>query len=180
MSEEGTDKEREFLVTGAKKYLVVDEAMEQFRHRVQDQIATLVQRRLSEINKACEMDWTVDDIAGYKERYSDNCNIGKQVAVDGFGGLYFYLKLCRDKYEVYVNLYRRRADLAGDLWQRAACSTNNINFIRVVPEDGIPEFGERLTEAIDDFVKFIGDAGGLKKYLPSGKLEQPPMPALPQ
>jgi hypothetical protein len=49
-----------------------------------------------------------------------------------------------------------------------------------VPEDGIPEFGERLSEAIDDFVKFIGDAGGLKRYLASAKLEQPPMPALPQ
>jgi len=180
MSEEGTDKEREFLVTGAKKYLAVDDAMAQFRRRVQDQIATLVGGRLSEINKACEMDWAVDDIKEYKERNPDNFNVGTRIAVDGFGALYFYLKLWREKCEVYVDLYRWRMDLAGDLWKRAANRTNDIYFNRVVPEDGIPEFGERLSEAIDDFVKFIGNAGGLKRYLPSAKLEQPPMPASPQ
>ncbi len=180
MSEEGTGEEREFLVAGAKKYLAVDDAMTQFRHRVQDQIATLVDGLLSEINKACEMDWTVNDIKEYSFRNPDNYNVGKQIAIDGFGGLYFYLKLWRERYEVYVNLYRRRRDLAGDLWKRAANKTNDIYFYRVVPEDGIPEFGERLSEAIDDFVKFIGDAGGLKRYLASAKLEQPPMPALPQ
>jgi hypothetical protein len=183
MSEEGTDKEREFLVTGAKKYFAVEEAMEQFRHRVQDQVATLVADRLSEINKACEMDWTVDDIRQYKERNPDNYNVGKQIGVDGFGALYFYLKLWREKCEVYVDLYRWRMDLAGDLWKRAASNTikgNDIWFHRDVPEDGIPEFGERLSEAIDDFVKFIGSAGGLKRYVPSAKPEQPPMPASPQ
>ncbi len=111
MSEEVTDEERKFLVTGAKTYFAVDEAMEQFRHRVQDQVATLVGGRLSEINKACEMDWTVDDITGYRERNPDNYNVGKQIAVVGFGGLYFYLKLWREKCEVYVNLYRSRMGL---------------------------------------------------------------------
>lgn len=180
MSEEGTDEEREFLVTGAKKYFAVDEAMEQFRHRVQDQVATLVGGRLSEINKACEMDWAVNDIKDCSFRNPDNCNVGKQITIEGFGTLYFYLKLWRERYEVCVDLSRRRMDLAGDLWKRAANKTNDIFFNRVVPEDGIPEFGERLSEAIDDFVKLIGDAGGLKRYLPSAKLEQPPMPAIPE
>jgi hypothetical protein len=180
MNEEGADKEREFLVAGAKTYLAVDDAMTQFRNQVQEQIATLVSGRLSEINKACEMDWTVNDIKDYSPRSGDPYNVGKQIAVDGLGGLCFYLKLWREKYEVYVDLYRRRIDLAADLWKRDANRTNDVYFRRAVPQDGVPEFGERLSEAIDDFIKFIGDAGGLKRCLPSPKLEQPPMPALPE
>jgi hypothetical protein len=56
MSDNGSDKEREFFVIGAKTYLAVDDAMAQFRRIVQDQCTTLVSTRLDEINRACEMD----------------------------------------------------------------------------------------------------------------------------
>jgi hypothetical protein len=171
MSQEGPDKEREFLVTGARNYLAVDDAMTLFHHRVQDRIATLVGVRLSEINAACETDWTENDIRDYSSRNPDNYNVGKQVAVEGFGGLYFYLKLWRERFEVYVDLYRRRTDLADEVWKRAGSRGNDICFKRPVPEDRVPELGEHLDEAISEFVKFIGGAGGLKRSLPSPKLE---------
>ena len=57
MSDNGSDKEREFFVIGAKTYLAVDDAMAQFRRIVQDQCTTLVSTRLDEINRACETAW---------------------------------------------------------------------------------------------------------------------------
>ena len=176
MSNNGSDKEREFFVTGTETYLDVDDAMAQFRRMVQDQCTTLVSRRLDEINRACEMDWTPNDLRDYTSRQSDHFNVGKQVAVENFGGLYFYLELRRGNddlvYKTLVDLYRQRANLGAALWNCGAasgtahCKGNDLTFEQLVSKDKIPDFVEHLNQAIDDFIKLIGDCGGLRKYLP--------------
>lgn len=50
-------------MAGARTYLLdVDDAMAQFRRTIQEQISTLLSNRLDEINRACEMDWTPNDL----------------------------------------------------------------------------------------------------------------------
>lgn len=173
MSDDGSDKEREFLAIGAKTYLDVDDAMAMFRRRVQDQITRLVNNRLGEINRVCEMEWTSDSLGDYTERWPDGFNVGKQVVVGGLGRLYFYFGLRREKpYQTVVSLYRQRVNIAVTLWNRATdshvghCKGNSLWFERPVSEDEVSDFVGYLNQAIDDFVKFIGDCEGLQKHLP--------------
>jgi hypothetical protein len=177
MSEAVSNKEREFFVTGAKTYLDVDDAMAQFRRRIQDQVTKLVDRRLDEINRACETDWTANDLRDYTERLSDCFCVGKQVALENFGALYFYLRICREDanlaYTTIVDLYRQRANLAIGLWDfgtisnTASCKGNDIFFPqRLLSEEQVLNFPEHLNSALDNFITFIRGCGGLSKYLP--------------
>jgi hypothetical protein len=183
MSSNGSDREREFFVTGAETYLDADDAMAQFRHMVQDKIATLVSGRLEEINRACDMAWTTNDLKDYTSRQSDNFLVGKQVTVESpsglyCGGLYFYLRIGREggalAYTTMVDLYRLRANIAKDLWKCGAASGTaswkgtDLWFQQKVPSsDETPDFPEHLNRALDDFIKFIGDCGGIRKHLPA-------------
>jgi len=99
------------------------------------------------------------------------------VAVESFGVLYFYLELRRGNndlvYKALVDLYRQRAyNSTVALWKCGAasgtahCKGNDLFFERLVSKDKIPEFREHLNQAIDDFIKLIGDCGGLKRHLP--------------
>jgi hypothetical protein len=77
-------------------------------------------------------------------------------------------------YAAVVYLYRRRANLAVDLWNQlhraapntAYCEDNSLIFSRPVLEDEIPEFSEHLSRNLDEFIAFMSGCGGLKKYLP--------------
>ena len=70
-------------------------------------------------------------------------------------------------------LWRQRAGLAGNLWDRLSNTAsdtaypegNSLIFERPLSEDEVPNFREHLNQAIDDFIAFIGDSGGLAKYL---------------
>jgi hypothetical protein len=182
MSDNRSDKEREFFVTGAKTYLDVDEAMAQFRRTIQDQITTLVNGRLDEINRACEMDWNPNDLGDYTPRKPDCFQVGKQLTVKNIGGLYcgglyFYFRIGRETgtlvYTTVVDLYRLRTNLAVDLWKHAAdsntasCKGTDIWFEQRVPSEyESPDFLKYLGRALDEFILFIGDSGGLKKHLP--------------
>jgi hypothetical protein len=183
MSDNGSDQEREFFVTGAKTYLDVDDAMAQFRHMIQDKITTSVSRRLDDINQACDMAWTTNDLKDYTSRQSDSFLVGKQVTVENgglyCGGLYFYLRIGRESgalvYTTIVDLYRLRANIAIDLWKCGAASVTaswkgtNLWFQQRVPSaDETPDFLEHLNRALDDFIKFVRDCGGLRKHLPPG------------
>jgi hypothetical protein len=180
MSENGSDTVREFLVTGARTYLDVADAMAEFRRQVQDQCTTVVSRRLDEINRACEMDWTGNGFKDYIWPQSGCFHVGKKVLVKELGnqgGLYFCLELLRRGDSVVcaalVCLYRERGNLAVDLWARlrgaasdaAHSDGNNIFFTRRLSEDEIPAFQEYLNGAIDDFIAFIIASSGLKRYL---------------
>jgi hypothetical protein len=96
------------------------------------------------------------------------------VSVENLGGLYFCLELSRQNYAAVVYLYRRRANLAVDLWNQlhraapntAYCEDNSLIFSRPVLEDEIPEFSEHLSRNLDEFIAFMSGCGGLKKYLP--------------
>lgn len=148
--------------------------MAQFRHMGQDKIATSVSGRLEEINRACDMTWTTNDLKDYTSRQSDSFQVGKQVTVENgglyCGGLYFYLRMGREGgalvYTTVVDLYRLRASLAIYLWKcgaasgTASCGTNDLWFQQRVPSaDKTPDFLEHLNRALDDFIKFIGDCG---------------------
>jgi hypothetical protein len=177
MNNNESNKEGEFFVRGAKTYLDVDDAMAEFRRQVQDQCTKVVSGRLDEIMRAAEMDWTPNHLKDYNERSPDRLYLGKQVWVENFGGLYFCLTLSRENdravYGALVYLYRQRKSLAVHLWaslSRVASATayvrgNNLFFLRHLSEEKLQDFREYLNLAIDDFVAFIRDSGGLKRHL---------------
>jgi hypothetical protein len=152
--------------------------MTQFCRSVQERISASLSRRLDEIDRACKMDWTADDLRDYTWR-SPNCfHVGKQLAVKDLGALYFCLELDRAKgsvaYGALVYLYRQRSSLAVDLWARleratsdtAYCEGNSLIFERGLSEEEIPDFSEHLNRALDDCLGFIEGCAGLKKYVP--------------
>src|SRR5580704_12893500 len=116
----GADQEKEFFVTGARTYLDVDAAMTEFRRQVQDQCKRVVSKRLDAINRAAVMDWTPNDLKDYREADLAGVHIGKQLRVEGFGLVYFYLTLSRENnhqsYASSVCLYRQHSRIAVDLW----------------------------------------------------------------
>jgi hypothetical protein len=157
--------------------------MAEFRRQVQDQCTTVASRRLDEIKRACEMDWTRNDLKDYTWRPSDCFHVGKKILVKELGnegGLYFCLELLRRGDSVasaaLAYLYRERRSLAVDLWARmrgaasdtASSDGNDLFFTRRLSEDKIPDFQEYLNRTIDDFIAFISASGGLKRYLVQG------------
>jgi hypothetical protein len=178
MSDTDSFVEMEFFVTGAMTYLDVDDAMAQFRRRVQDQCTVLVSRRLVDINHASNMSWTRDDLKDYKWREGDYFHVGTQLTVENLGGLYFCLELYREHQSsvcgALVYLYRKRANLASLLWGQlpeGASDTayrdgNNLFFERLLTKDELPNFPDHLNQQIDHFIAFMEGCGGLTKYLP--------------
>jgi hypothetical protein len=175
MNKNGLDTERDFFVTGVKTYVDVDDAMTEFRRVVQHKCWTIVSRRLGEINEACGMRLTSTDLQDYEQK-TDYHYIGKMVEVKGLGGLYFCLRLSRGddskRFDAYVFLYRARRDRATGLWDRSDSNPsvtykgrNNLGLGRSIPKDKIPDFEGYLDGAITDFIAFIIESGGLKKYL---------------
>ena len=171
-----SDVEREFFVTGVRTYVDVDDAMTEFRSLVQQQCKPVVISRLAEVNQACGMHWTVNDLNDYSQKTDEHQFIGKQMEVKGLGGLYFCLGLSREDdsrpFGAFVFLYRIRRDLATGLWEQADASASvtwkgrrNFGFKRPLPEDKIPDFEDYLDQAVTDFLAFINESGGLGKYL---------------
>jgi hypothetical protein len=178
MNDDDLNREKEFFVTGVKTYVEVDDAMAEFRRLVQQQCKAVAVSRLAELNRTCGMHWTVNDLNDYLQKDKHHF-IGKQMEVKELGGLYFCLRLSREDdsnlFYAYVFLYRRHRDLATGLWERSGESAsvtwkgrNNIGFARNLPEDRIPLFEDHLNDAVTDFVAFINESGGLRKYLARG------------
>lgn len=177
MSVRGSEAEREFFLTGAKLYLEVEDSLAEFRREVQDKCARVVKLRLADIGQACQVDWTSEAIGDYRYRCPEGGDVGRQLAVQNLGRLYFCLALYREGgrvvYAAAVYLWRQNANLAGELWSRLEDSPaaggyregNSLLFEREIPENGIPEFETYLNGAIDDFISFISGSGGLKKYI---------------
>jgi hypothetical protein len=179
MKNEGSDRKREFLITGARTYVDVDDAMMEFRRLVQDQCRKVVSVRLDEVSRACGIDWKPNEIRNYIERTAYYFNFGKQLAVEKLGGLYFCLRLPREhdrgSFRASVFLYRQNQNLASELWGRLNSTSdnsysgpNNLFFERRISGDNIPDFGEYLDQAITDFNAFINVTGGLKEYQVKG------------
>jgi hypothetical protein len=168
------DPEREFFLTGAKSYLDVSDAMSEFRRQVQQQCTEVITARLQDINQASQMDWTADDLKDYQ--WTEGHDIGKQLPVDGFGGLYFCLELYREAsgvcYGALIYLWRRRANLAPTLWaileehpsDTRWCDGNSLIFWQELAEDQLTDFQTYLNKAVDEFLAFVEAVGGLKKY----------------
>jgi hypothetical protein len=187
MNDDRSENQKEFFVTGVKSYLDVRDAMEEFCRQVRDQCATVVHRRLDEINLACKMGWTENNLSDYRyffpPSYPDAAHLGKKISVGALGtegGLYFYLMFPRRRdnpvYEAQVNLYRGRQDVAVDLWasftgtgsDTAFKTSNALIFKRALPEDKLADLVGYLTEATEDFIIFMSRVEGLKKYLVRG------------
>lgn len=183
MSVEGSAAEREFFLNGAKLYLEVKDALEEFRRQVQEKCANVVQPRICDIGGACEMDWSLQALTEYKWGPEGTQEFGRKLAIQGLGkndgGLYFCLELYREDGRcacgAVVYLYRQNAPLASDLWARLKESDSPVTggyreghsliFWRPILEDQIPEFERYLNETINDFIGFISRSGGLKKYI---------------
>ena len=175
MNNEESDRKREFLITGARTYVDIDDVMTEFRRLVQDQCRKVVCERLDEISRACSLDWKPNSIKNYVERTADYFNIGKQLAVERLGGLYFCLRLPREDdkglFRASVFLYRQNQNLASELWGRLSSISDtsysgpyNLFFEQRLSDDKIPDFGKYLDQAITDFNGFINDSGGLRKH----------------
>jgi hypothetical protein len=176
MNKDGLDREREFFVTGVKTYVDADDAISEFRHMVQHKCWTVACGRLEEVNEACGMHLTPTDLHDYVQKTDDHHYVGKQADVKGLGGIYFCLRLSRgdhgSRFDAFAFLYRTHRNLATSLWDRAGRSASatwkgrrNLGFSRPLPEDKIPDFEDRLDEAVTDFLAFINKNGGLKKNL---------------
>ncbi len=190
MRDDESEKEKEFLVTGARTYLDVDDAMIEFRRQIQDQCRAVVCSRLAEINRACNRNpnWTHNDVKTYFERFTgDDClYVGCRLDVEGFGGLYFCLKLAREEdsrlYHAVANLYRQNQSIAAELWgsfgedvyTSSSKGPNNLFFAQGMSENDVPDLRERLNLAADDLIAFIDGSGDLKKYLGQGKPSSQP------
>jgi hypothetical protein len=167
---------------GARTYLDVDDAMKEFHRQIEDQSREVVCGQLVEINRVCDMNWSTNDIRPYSERSTvdDYFHLGCQLAVAGFGGLSFSLKLTREEdrklSHAVAFLYRRNQSIAASLWgsfREGAYDTSsmgpyNLFFARRLSDDNIPDFREYLDKAIIDLIAFINVNGGLRKHLEQG------------
>jgi len=176
MNNFGSDREREFFVTGVKTYLEVDDAMTEFRRLVQQKCRDVIAKRLPELNQVCGIDWNVNDLGDYSEKSSDYQYLGKKIDVKGLGGIYFCLRLSAEDegspYHAFVFLYRIRKDLAPVLWGRSKVDAsvhwkggNNIGFRQSVPADKVEVFEESLDQALTHFLAFIKESGGIRRHL---------------
>jgi len=179
MNTDTSQEERDFLIAGARTYLDVDEAMEEFRRQIQKQSRRVVAERIGDLTRVCGQEWSANDVRRYSERETGVFQLGHKLGVkelgSNYGGLYFCLKLSRDENPslAVAFLYRERKTLAASLWDRfkegefenSSISDWNIFFARPLSEDNVPEFGRFLDEAIADLIAFIESGGGLRKYL---------------
>ena len=163
MNTDASQAERDFLITGAKTYLDVDDAMEEFRRRIQEHSRSVVLERIGDLRRVCEQEWSTADVRRYSESGADVFQLGHKLGVKElgptYGGLYFSLKLYRDggrNHSLAVAfLYRERKVLAPSLWdcfkdgefQNSSISDWNIFFARPLSEANIPEFGSYLDQA---------------------------------
>jgi hypothetical protein len=178
MSGSGLDGEREFFATGVRTYVEVDDAMTEFRSLVQKKCRAVVNGRLEEINQACDMRWRTNDLNDYLQKTNDHLFVGAMLEVKGLGGLYFCLRFSRkdegERSDASAFLYRLRRDLADGLFDRFASTSetsynrSNIVFLQRFSGDNTPDFENCLGRAIPDFLAFINESGGLKKYLAPG------------
>ena len=181
MNTDASQAERDFLITGARTYLDVDGAMEEFRRQIQGQSQRIILGRIGDLKRVCDQEWSANDVRRYSESGADFFQFGHKLGVKElgatYGGLYFCLKLLRDGNRnlslAVAFLYHDRKDLAASLWQgfrkgafeNSSVSDWNIFFTRPLLEDSVPEFGEYLDQAVADLIAFIENTGGLRKHL---------------
>jgi hypothetical protein len=184
MNTDESQAQSDFLITGARTYLDVDDAMEEFRRLIQEQSRRVVLGRIGDLKRVCEQEWSANDVRRYSESGAEFFQVGHKLGVkelgSTYGGLYFCLKLYRDgnrNHSLAVAfLYHERKDLAVSLWdsftdggfENSSISDWNIFFARPLSEDNIPEFGRYLDQAIVDLIAFIEKSGGLRKHLGQG------------
>jgi hypothetical protein len=175
MNRKRSEPELEFFSTGAKTYLDVEEAVEEFRRQVQERCGEVAQLRLADIARACDQEWVAGDLKDYKQKDDSGRYLGKSVVVEGLGGdLTLHFRTYRDQREVAfglgVGLSRKRGDLAPDLWSRANANQRSRLYLsfgnQSLTVSQVSDFETHLHLAIDDFIEFMTRAGGLKKYLP--------------
>ncbi len=183
MRDDESEKVKEFLITGARTYLDVDDAVLEFRRQIQNKCRAVVCGRLAEINRACNRNpnWSDNDVKDYFERFTGGSYVGCRLDMERFGGLYFCLKIAREEnrtlYHAVANLCRNNKSIAAELWQSfgkevhegSYKTTNDLFFARVLSENDVPDLRDYLDQATVDLISFISDNGGLKKYLDQGK-----------
>jgi hypothetical protein len=184
MSDTRSDEEKNFFVAAAETYLDVDSAMTEFQRQVQDECKEAIRDRLGEISQACGKDCRLEYFREYRESGTGCIYLGRQMHLDGFGGLYFYLKIFREltifreydrtSYGAYISLYRQNKKHGKDLWDQISSTSpgrpytkgNSLYVSRPIPKDQLLNFQDYLDDAISDFLAFITASGGLKKHLP--------------
>jgi len=175
MTNHESELETEFFLTGARTYLDVQDALEEFEGQVTSRCSTVVKNRFQEIDDACGGGfWEINDLKDNIQSDGSSATrkrLGKQLPSGRRCSLYLSLELARAKEGVacrsLVHLRRDNSEIASDLWNRAALRDNNrIYFERPLAEDQIPDFDKHLNEAVSDFIAFVEKAGGLAKYFP--------------
>jgi hypothetical protein len=172
MNRKRSEAEHEFFLTGVKTWLDVEGAISEFRRQVQERCKAVVQTRLADAARASGIEWTTDDLRDYEESGTDGRYLGTQLFVEAFGRLYFYVAFYHEGgYAASVCLWRKRSNLAVDLWTLAPdnCYGNILLFGPELNEEQCSEFEEYLNQAIDLFIAFLTKAGGLKKYVASAE-----------
>lgn len=170
MKRKQSEAEREFFLTGVRTWLDVEDAISEFRRQVQERCKAVVQPRLTDATRASGIEWTIDDLRDYEESDPNGRYLGTQLFIEALGRVYFYVAFYREGgYAASVCLWRKRSNLAVDLWALApdSCYGNVLLFGPELDEEQCSEFEEHLNEAIDLFIAFLTKVGGLKKYVAS-------------
>lgn len=180
METKTSNVELEFFVTGAKTYLDVKDAMDEFRNRVRKACDTVVLSVLSDINGACGLTMSRADVKDYVWNASrDECHIGRKLLLKTLGekegGLYFALVLRRENQklitEARVILYRDNERAVPEFWDsfsrtsvpsfyrkgKLDCGVN-----RQLTDGELAEFDKAITQCALTFLSCLKAAGGIK------------------
>lgn len=177
MTRKRSESELQFFETGVKTWLDVEDALTEFRRQVQERCEEVAKARLPDLCQTCKIEWTEDNLQDYHQYTTDGRYLGKKLVVEGLGRLYFYLGAYRDQGALlcgmWVCLWRKRSNLAVDLWALAGKRKieqygNELYFGEPAAQGQVPELEEHLNQAIDAFVALVTEAGGLEKSVVAG------------
>lgn len=172
--------ESEFFLDGAALYLDVRDVLEEFERQVLKRCKKTATNRMAEIETACgsgfwaetgltsaSLKWFNITDPRLKSRHWMGVTLN-----DGEGTLLrFCLELIREptvdeptKYGARVILRTKNTARATALWQLWPNRDHNRLFFGRASEAQLSDFDRLLDEAISEFITFIEQAGGLRKY----------------
>lgn len=174
---------RQFFLEGAQTYLDVLDAIAEFEGQVTERCKNAAMNRLAEIHRACGTGfWPGYRLRDYNQTSNSYRRLGVKLADRDDTRLCFCLELPLDKtpaYRALVFLWRAKMDAATDLWAARTPAIDagirlkgdhELRFGPGLSEAELPNFDAHLDEAIDAFIDFVQNAGGLEKHFPRHEL----------